>query len=155
MVIAWALVTRLPALPFDARTSIAMSAVLGGVTVLLPPGFGGGSGSRPFRAFGYFLGVILGLIVVGFFAFLFTPWARRLGPDLRFWLASYALYLLAVFFPQSSTFPLLVPMLPALGAFAVPRAIWYRVGIVLLFIAGQWGWIHIGWWVDGYDWTPP
>ena len=99
--------------------------------------------------------VILGLIVVGFFAFLFTPWARRLGPDLRFWLASYALYLLAVFFPQSSTFRLLVPMFPALGAFAVPRAIWYRVGIVLLFIAGQWGWIHIGWWVDGYDWTPP
>jgi hypothetical protein len=29
------------------------------------------------------------------------------------------------------------------------------VGIVLLFVAGQWGWIHIAWWVDGYDWTPP
>ncbi|MFM9877698.1 MAG: hypothetical protein ACKVOG_07600 [Rhodoglobus sp.] len=99
--------------------------------------------------------VLLALIVVGFFAFLFTPWARRLGPDLRFWLASYGLYLLAVFFPQSSTFRLLVPMFPALGAFAVPRALWYRVGIVLLFIAGQWAWIQIGWWVNGYDWTPP
>ena len=65
------------------------------------------------------------------------------------------LYLLAVFFPQSSTFRLLVPMFPALGAFAVPRSPWYRVGIVLLFIAGQWGWIHIGWGGDGHDWTPP
>jgi hypothetical protein len=46
-------------------------------------------------------------------------------------------------------------MFPALGAVAVPRAIWYRVGIVLLFIAGQLAWIHIGWWVDGRDWTPP
>ncbi len=73
VVIAWALVTRLPALPFDARTSIAMSAVLGGVTVLLPPGFGGGSGSRPFRAFGYFLGVILGLIVVGILSIVVPP----------------------------------------------------------------------------------
>lgn len=73
VVIAWALVTRLPALPFDARTSIAMSAVLGGVTVLLPPGFGGGSGSRPFRAFGYFLGVILGLIVVRILSIVVPP----------------------------------------------------------------------------------
>lgn len=98
---------------------------------------------------------LLVVLVVGFGAFLFTPWARRLGPDLRFWVASYALYLLAVFFPQSSTFRLLVPMFPLLGAFAQPRSPWYRGGIVLLFIAGQWAWIHVGWWVDGYDWTPP
>lgn len=93
--------------------------------------------------------------VAGFFALLFTPAVKRLGPDLRFWIASYALYLLAVFFPQSSTFRLLVPEFPLLGALAQPRAWWYRIGIVLLCIAGQWGWIHIGWAVDGYDWTPP
>lgn len=98
---------------------------------------------------------VLVLLVAGFFAALFTPWARRLGPDLRFWLASYALYLLAVFFPQSSTFRLLVPLFPALGALAQPRHPAYRIGIVLLFIAGQVGWVHIAWWVDGYDWTPP
>jgi hypothetical protein len=99
--------------------------------------------------------VILVLVVAGFFAALFTPWAKRLGVDLRFWLASYALYLLAVFFPQSSTFRLLVPMFPALGALAQPRSPWYRVSLVLVFIAGQVGWVYIGWWVDGYDWTPP
>ena len=98
---------------------------------------------------------LLVLIVVAFFLALFTPAARRLGPDLRFWLASYALYLLAVFFPQSSTFRLLVPMFPALGAFALPRHPVYRIGIVLLFIAGQVAWVNLGWWVDGYDWTPP
>jgi hypothetical protein len=99
--------------------------------------------------------VILVLVAVGFFAALFTPWARRLGVDLRFWIASYALYLLAVFFPQSSTFRLLVPLFPALGALAVPRSPVYRVGVVLLCIAGQVAWIDLGWWVDGYDWTPP
>lgn len=71
--IAWVLVSRLPALPFDARTPIAMSAVLGGITVLLPPGFGGGSSSRPFRAFGYFLGVLLGLVVIGLLSIVVPP----------------------------------------------------------------------------------
>ena len=95
------------------------------------------------------------LIVAGFFAALFTPVVRRLGVDLRFWIASYALYLLAVFFPQSSTFRLLVPLFPALGALAQPRSRWYRVVLVVVFIAGQAAWVHIAWWVDGYDWTPP
>jgi len=99
--------------------------------------------------------VILVLVVAGFFAALFTPWAKRLGVDLRFWAASYALYLLAVFFPQSSTFRLLVPLFPALGALAQPRSPWYRASLVLVFIAGQVAWVHLGWWVDGYDWTPP
>jgi Gpi18-like mannosyltransferase len=98
---------------------------------------------------------LLVVLVLGFFVLLFTPPFRRLGSDLRFWLASYALYLLAVFFPQSSTFRLLVPLFPALGAIAQPRSPIYRIGIVLLAIAGQVAWVHIGWWVDGYDWTPP
>ena len=98
---------------------------------------------------------ILCVVVAGFFALLFTPWAKRLGPDLRFWVASYALYLLAVFFPQSSTFRLLLPMFPVLGAAAQPKSRVYRLAIVALFVAGQWAWIHVAWWVDGYDWTPP
>ena len=86
---------------------------------------------------------------------LFVPPVKRLGVDLRFWLASYLLYVLAVFFPQSSTFRILFPMFPALGALAQPRSPVYRVGVVLVFVALQWGWIHIAWWVDGLDWTPP
>ena len=98
---------------------------------------------------------LIGIIVALFFALLFTKWARRLGPDLRFWIASYGLYLLAVFFPQSSTFRLLMPMFPALGAFAQPKSVTYRVGLVLFFIVLQVGWVYIAWWVNGYDWTPP
>ncbi|MCU1406961.1 MAG: hypothetical protein JWQ43_3264 [Glaciihabitans sp.] len=99
--------------------------------------------------------ILLVVVILLFAAVLFTPPVRRLGVDLRFWIASYVLYLLAVFFPQSSTFRLLMPIFPLLGAVAQPRAPLYRVGMVVLFIAGQVGWIYIAWWVDGYDWTPP
>jgi hypothetical protein len=104
------------------------------------------------QAFGPILLVIL---VAIFVAVMFSRPVRRLGVDLRLWLASYALYILAVFFPQSSTFRLLIPMFPVLGALAQPRSSTYRICLVALFIAGQVGWIYIGWWVDGYDWTPP
>jgi hypothetical protein len=95
------------------------------------------------------------VLVAGFAVFLFTPAVRRLGTDIRFWMLSYALYLLAVFFPQSSTFRLLMPLAPALGAFAIPRSPVYRASLVVLGIAGQVGWLYIAWWVDGLDWTPP
>jgi hypothetical protein len=96
------------------------------------------------------------VLILGFFAVvLFTPQSRRLGVDVRFWLVSYGLYLLAVFFPQSSTFRLLVPLFPALGIVAQPRSRIYRVLLVLLFIAGQALWLEVAWFVDGSDWTPP
>ena len=99
--------------------------------------------------------ILVVLIAAGFGVFLFTPWARRLGVDLRFWLASYAVYLLAVFFPQSSTFRLLMPLAPALGALAVPRSRIFRTVLIALGIAGQVGWVYIAWWINGVDWSPP
>lgn len=95
------------------------------------------------------------VLVVAFALFLLSPWMKRLGVDLRFWLLSYALYLLAVFFPQSSTFRLLMPLAPGLVALAVPRSPGFRVALVVLGIAGQVGWMYIAWWVDGLDFTPP
>ena len=91
----------------------------------------------------------------GFAGFLLSPWARRLGPDVRFWLASYALYLLAVFFPQSSVFRLLVPLAPALGALAVSRSPIWRVALLVAGIAGQVLWTYGVWRADVYDWPPP
>jgi len=99
--------------------------------------------------------VLLVIAVVSAAVLLFIPPVKKLGVDVRFWLASYLLYVLAVFFPQSSTFRILFPVFPALGALAQPRSPSYRLAIVLVFIALQWGWIHIAWWVDGIDWTPP
>jgi len=98
---------------------------------------------------------LLVLAVVLFVAFMFTPWVRRLGVDIRLWVGSFALYILAVFFPQSSTFRILFPVFPLLGAVAQPKSPVYRVLVVAIFIALQVGWIHIAWWVDGIDWTPP
>ena len=99
--------------------------------------------------------VLLATLVIGFVIFLFTPAMKRLGVDVRFWLISYALYLLAVFFSQSSTFRLLAPLFPALGAVAAPKSKVYRVTMTVLFIALQWGWLLICWRIDGYDWSPP
>ena len=95
------------------------------------------------------------VFILGVIALLFTPFGKRLGPDIRFWVISYLAYLLAVFFPQSSTFRLLVPLFPALGVIAQPKHPAYRIALVLLFIAGQVVWVQIAWYVDGSDWTPP
>ncbi len=98
---------------------------------------------------------VLVALVGGFAAFLLSGWARRLGPDIRFWLAAYALYLLAVFFPQSSTFRLLVPLAPALGALAVPSSPVWRATLLIAGVAGQVLWTYGLWRADVYDWTPP
>jgi hypothetical protein len=98
---------------------------------------------------------LLVLVVVGFAALLLGPWGRRIGVDLRLWGLAYALYLLAVFFPQSSTWRLLMPLFPLLGILAVPRSWVWRVGLLIAFVAGQFAWLYFSWWVDGYDWTPP
>ena len=86
--------------------------------------------------------VLLAVLVVGFsLALVLLPQVRRLGMPVRLWSASYALYLLAVFFPQSSTFRLLLPLTPLWGAIAAPRAWWWRWGVLALCLLGQWWWI--------------
>jgi hypothetical protein len=99
--------------------------------------------------------LLLVVAVVLFAVVLFTRPVKRLGVDLRLWIASWTVYLLAVFFPQSSVFRLFMPIFPILGAVAQPRSLIYRVGIVVVFITGQIGWVYIAYWSDGYDWTPP
>ncbi|MFB2581636.1 hypothetical protein ACEXQD_10305 [Herbiconiux sp. P15] len=150
LLIAWAVTGSLTAY---TDTELAWRAPYIGYVELVPftPWFQSGNWwlGEPLGAI-----VVVGLIV-GFAAFLFIRPVKRLGVDLRLWLASYALYLLAVFFPQSSVFRLLMPMFPALGALALPKSIVYRVAIVLVCVAGQVGWMAIGWGVDGADWTPP
>ena len=160
MGVAWLLIAWAVTGSFTAYTDteLAWRSAYIGYVELVPftpwvqgAGFWAGWWGIPFPVL---MGILV-IVVVGFFALLFTRPARRLGVDLRFWVASYALYLLAVFFPQSSTFRLLVPLYPALGILAQPRSLVYRVGLVLACIAGQVAWTWMGWWVAGYDWTPP
>lgn len=82
------------------------------------------------------------LVVAAALALLFARPVRALGADLRLWSASYLLYLLAVFFPQSSTFRLLLPLSPVWGAVAVPRSRAWRLGVLVLCLLGQWVWIY-------------
>ncbi len=67
---------------------------------------------------------------------------RLLGVEVRLWSASYLVYLLAVFFPQSSIFRLLLPLAPLYGALAAPRSAWWRVAMLVAGLAGQWWWIY-------------
>ena len=60
-----------------------------------------------------------------------------------------------MFFPQSSTFRLLMPLFPLLGALAIPKSKVYRTALVVLFLALQVGWLLVCWGVDGADWSPP
>ena len=113
-----------------------------------------------FQSGDWWLGQPLGTIAVialiaAFVVLVASPAVGRLGIDIRLWSISYALYLLAVFFPQSSTFRILAPLFPLLGAFALPRARWYRWGLVGVFLVLQVGWLLICWGIDGRDWTPP
>jgi len=96
--------------------------------------------------------VVLVLLFVGI---VIAPWTRRLDLFSRAWIAGYGVYLFAFFFPQSSTFRLLGPLFPLVGALAVPHSPLFRVTLVAASIVGQIVWISIGWAVDGYDWTPP
>lgn len=82
------------------------------------------------------------LVVAAGAALLYSPQVRALGADLRLWSAGYLLYLLAVFFPQSSTFRLLLPLSPLWGAVAVPRSRVWRVGVLVACLVGQWLWIY-------------
>ena len=100
-------------------------------------------------------GILLTVAVVGFAVFVFHPAARRIGLELRLWGVAYVVYLLAVFFPQSSTWRILLPIAPLLGIVALPRSPVYRVLLVAVCLGLQWVWLDTCWWVDGYDWTPP
>ncbi|WP_156495984.1 hypothetical protein [Microbacterium sp. T32] len=73
---------------------------------------------------------------------LFSPQVKRLGIELRLWSASYLVYLLLVFFPQSSIFRLLVPLSPLWGALAVPPSRAWRIGVLVAALLGQWWWIY-------------
>ncbi len=113
-----------------------------------------------FQAFDYFFGSPLGpivvlLLVAAFAAALFLPAVRRLGIEMRLWVASYGLYLLAVFFPQSSTFRLLVPMFPLAGALAQPRSVVYRISVVIVSLLLQFVWLWLTWGPVSSWWTVP
>ena len=87
--------------------------------------------------------VVLAVLVLAVAAVLLADRrVRRLGMPVRLWSASYLLYLLAVFFPQSSTFRLLAPLSPLWGAVALPRSLAWRVSVLIVGAGAQWWWLY-------------
>lgn len=84
------------------------------------------------------LGVGVALITV---VLIVVPAVKRVGVEVRLWSASYLIYLLLVFFPQSSIFRLLVPLSPLWGAVAAPRSLVWRLSVLGMCLLGQWWWI--------------
>jgi hypothetical protein len=99
--------------------------------------------------------VLVLLVAAAGAALLLVPAVRALGVELRLWSASYLLYLLAVFFPQSSTFRLLLPLSPLWGAVATPRSRWWRLGVLAACLLGQWFWIHEMYGLGNTFWQVP
>jgi hypothetical protein len=95
----------------------------------------------------------LALLTAGAGLGLFAPAVRRLGPEVRLWAASYMLYLLAVFFPQSSTFRLLLPLSPLWGA--APRSRAARWAVLAACALGQWVWIRMMYGSGNTYWQVP
>lgn len=85
---------------------------------------------------------------------------RRMGPELRMWTASYLIYLLLVFFPQSSVFRLLAPLAPLSGAAAAVRfrgvpAPATRAALLVAGTVGQWLWVWFMWGNGTTYWQVP
>ena len=100
--------------------------------------------------------VLAGIVLAAAAILLFEPHVKRLGSEVRLWTASYLVYLLAVFFPQSSIFRLLVPISPLWGAVAMPRSRVWRFGVLAACLVGQWVWIYTMYALAGTAfWTIP
>jgi hypothetical protein len=89
---------------------------------------------------------------------LFTKSAKALGSELRLWVGAYLLYIFMFFYPQSSTFRILMPAFPLLAVFAIKTANlpkiakWFiLVGLTVL----QMVWLAICWVYVSPDFTPP
>jgi hypothetical protein len=99
---------------------------------------------------------VVGAAVVAIAALLlFEPHVRRLGVELRLWTASYLVYLLLVFFPQSSIFRLLLPISPLWGALALPKSPAWRMGVLTVGLVLQWWWIYNMYALGNTAWQVP
>ena len=155
---AWLIIAAITTGRFDAylKTELAWRAGYTDSTELEP--FTGWFISGAFHL-GSGVGELAVLGLVAFAAWVLnTHSVRALGLELRFFTASYLVYLFAVFFPQSSTPRLLLPAFGLLAGLAVASAAWSkpaRGAILVLSILGQVLWLLVCWKYTAPDYTPP
>jgi hypothetical protein len=89
---------------------------------------------------------------------MFSPGVKALGNELRLWVGAYFVYLLLVFFPQSSTLRILLPAFPlfaALGTSTIKANRWLKMALLLVFIFCQFTWLVTCWMYTAPDTSPP
>ena len=98
--------------------------------------------------------IVLGVLAAVLTAVLMSRPARRAGGTVIAWTLAWTAYLVVVFFPQSSTFRLLMPMAP-LGAALGRARLRFVLPILLLSVVLQGVWIFCvyGYWT--HYWTVP
>ena len=105
--------------------------------------------------FGGPIGILIYLILVANLVYLFFAKEVIALGEVRWFAAGYLLYLFAVFYPQSSTWRLLLPLFvlgAALSLKAVGRWRWY---LALIFVLTQVIWVATCWMYAAPDFTPP
>jgi len=105
--------------------------------------------------FGGPIGILIYLILVANLVYLFFAKEVIALGEVRWFAAGYLLYLFAVFYPQSSSWRLLLPLFILGGALALKaRGIW-RWLILGIFVLTQVVWVATCWMYAAPDFTPP
>lgn len=105
--------------------------------------------------FGDIVGIIIYLIVILNISYLFFAKEVRQLRELAVFAGGYLLYLFAVFFPQSSTWRLLLPLFVLAPALAIKATRPWRWAILVLFTITQVIWVATCWMYAYPDFTPP
>ncbi len=127
----------------------------------------GGGGLNPilpwFSSAEYFIGGSLGqaVVILAIFsavAVFFIPQVRALGLELNAFVASYFVYLLMFFFPQSSILRILMPTFLLYGALAQGFVQWSKIWrwfALAILVLLQLGWLLTCWRYQAPDFSPP
>ena len=105
--------------------------------------------------FGGPIGILIYLILVANLVYLFFAKEVIALGEVRWFAAGYLLYLFAVFYPQSSSFRLLLPLFILGGALSLKASGVSRWLIAGLFVVTQVVWVATCWMYAAPDFTPP
>jgi hypothetical protein len=105
--------------------------------------------------FGGPIGILIYLILVANLIYLFFAKEIVALGEVRWYAAGYLLYLFAVFYPQSSSFRLLLPLFILGGALSLKASGVRRWVIAGFFVLTQVIWVATCWMYATPDFTPP
>lgn len=100
------------------------------------------------------IGILTAAVIILILLFVLFCYIRRLGDEIFSWSAAYIVYILAVFFPQSSVFRIALPLSPALVLLARRKSV--VIIFLVLSVILQFVWLDVLWVISpGGDPAPP